>query len=282
MAYAADGEVNQREIEALISIAAGRPLTEEETAATIRNLYGTRLFSNVVVDAEPVESGDVRVIIYLWRAYVVRGDRVRGQVRADPGGPPARRAARGGRPVPRGVPRGGHLRDRAPALRRRLPRSPGRARGRVRPGDLHGHRALPHPGRTAGPDHGALLRRQDGALHGFGSRERPRQARSGRRLQRGQGPRRRRAHAEISARPGLLPRRGRADRRRADRGRTDPAGLPDHRGPALRDRGRRDQAQGGGQADPGPAGVPIASTRTCSISGPSTGAPSCRGRATTA
>ncbi|MET0620450.1 MAG: POTRA domain-containing protein, partial [Thermoanaerobaculia bacterium] len=73
VAYAADGEVNQGEIEALISIAPGRPLLEEETGATIRNLYGTRLFSNVVVDAEPVESGDVRVIIYLWRAYVVRG-----------------------------------------------------------------------------------------------------------------------------------------------------------------------------------------------------------------
>ena len=72
VAYAADGVVNKGEIEELISIAAGRPLTEEGTAATIRNLYGTRLFSDVVVDAEPVESGDVRVIIYLWRAYVVR------------------------------------------------------------------------------------------------------------------------------------------------------------------------------------------------------------------
>jgi len=72
VAYAADGQVNKGEIEELISVAAGQPLTVEGTAATIRNLYGTRLFSDVVVDAEPLEGGDVRVIIYLWRAYVVR------------------------------------------------------------------------------------------------------------------------------------------------------------------------------------------------------------------
>jgi outer membrane protein insertion porin family len=72
VAYAADGEVDAGEIEDLVAIAAGHPLTEEETGSTIRNLYGTRRFSNVAVDAEPLESGEVRVTVYLWRAYILR------------------------------------------------------------------------------------------------------------------------------------------------------------------------------------------------------------------
>jgi outer membrane protein insertion porin family len=72
VAYAADGEVDPADVGDLVAIVAGRPLLEEETGATIRNLYGTRRFSNVVVDAV-VDNGEVRVIVYLWRAYIVRG-----------------------------------------------------------------------------------------------------------------------------------------------------------------------------------------------------------------
>ncbi len=79
VAYAADGEVDRDELEDLVAIVAGRPLTEEETAGTIRNLYGTRRFSNVAVDAELLESGEVRVIVYLWRAYIVRAIELEGK-----------------------------------------------------------------------------------------------------------------------------------------------------------------------------------------------------------
>ncbi len=79
VAYAADGEVDHDEMGDLVAIVAGRPLTEEETGATIRNLYGTRRFSNVVVDAEPRENGELRVIVYLWRAYIVRAIELEGK-----------------------------------------------------------------------------------------------------------------------------------------------------------------------------------------------------------
>ncbi len=70
--YVSDGEVDAGEVGALIAIVAGRPLTEVETGATIRNLYGTRRYSNVAVDAEPLPDGELAVTVYLWRAYIVR------------------------------------------------------------------------------------------------------------------------------------------------------------------------------------------------------------------
>jgi outer membrane protein insertion porin family len=73
VAYAADGEVDRPEVEEMIAIVPGRPLTEEETGATIRNLYGTRRYANVAVDAEGLPGGELRVTVYLWRAYLVRG-----------------------------------------------------------------------------------------------------------------------------------------------------------------------------------------------------------------
>ncbi len=72
VAYVSDGEVDPGEVGALIAIVAGRPLTEAETGATIRNLYGTRRFSNVAVQAEPLPDGELAVTVYLWRAYIVR------------------------------------------------------------------------------------------------------------------------------------------------------------------------------------------------------------------
>ena len=47
VAYTSDGAVDPREVEGLVAIRAGRILTDADTAATIRNLYGTRRFSNV-------------------------------------------------------------------------------------------------------------------------------------------------------------------------------------------------------------------------------------------
>ena len=49
----------------------GPDLTDADTAATIRNLYGTRRFANVVVEGEPAEAGGVAVTVHLWRAYRV-------------------------------------------------------------------------------------------------------------------------------------------------------------------------------------------------------------------
>jgi outer membrane protein insertion porin family len=72
VAYACDGEVDRGEVESLIAIVAGRPLAEAETGATIRNLYGTRRFSNVLVDAEPLLDGEVAVTVQLWRAFIVK------------------------------------------------------------------------------------------------------------------------------------------------------------------------------------------------------------------
>lgn len=70
--YVSDGEVDAGEVGALIAVVAGRPLTEVETGATIRNLYGTRRYSNVAVDAELLPDGGVAVTVYLWRSYIVR------------------------------------------------------------------------------------------------------------------------------------------------------------------------------------------------------------------
>jgi outer membrane protein insertion porin family len=79
IAYAADGEVDAGEIEELLAIVAGQPLTEEQTASTIRNLYGTRRFSNVAIDAQRLEDGEVAVVVYLWRAYLVRAIELEGK-----------------------------------------------------------------------------------------------------------------------------------------------------------------------------------------------------------
>ena len=79
IAYAADGPVDAGEVEDLVDVVAGRPLSEEDTGATVRNLYGTRRYSDVAVEAELLETGEVSVVIYLWRAYVVRAIEFQGK-----------------------------------------------------------------------------------------------------------------------------------------------------------------------------------------------------------
>jgi len=76
--WIADGPVDPRTVGALIGIAAGRPLSEAETGDTIRDLYGTLLFSEVAVDATVLDDGRVSVLVYLRRAFRVRSISFRG------------------------------------------------------------------------------------------------------------------------------------------------------------------------------------------------------------
>jgi len=69
VAYSADGEVDRKEIADLIAIEAGRPLAEADVSATIRNLFKTLRYSNVVVTAEPEGDNEVAVTVHLWKAY---------------------------------------------------------------------------------------------------------------------------------------------------------------------------------------------------------------------
>jgi outer membrane protein assembly factor BamA len=78
VSWAADGPVDERTVVSLIGIKAGHPLTEADTGDTIRNLYGTLLFSEVAVDANVLDDGRVAVTVYLWRAYRIRSIRFRG------------------------------------------------------------------------------------------------------------------------------------------------------------------------------------------------------------
>ncbi len=71
IAFTSDGPAERREIETLITFRVGRPLTEDDTGATIRNLFGTLEFSNVLVEAEPIDGGGVAVTVHLWRSFRV-------------------------------------------------------------------------------------------------------------------------------------------------------------------------------------------------------------------
>jgi len=68
--YASDGPVDAQDVARLAAVKAGEPLTELATAATVRNLFATRQFSDVRIDAVPAEGG-VAVQILLFRAYRV-------------------------------------------------------------------------------------------------------------------------------------------------------------------------------------------------------------------
>ena len=70
MAYRCDGAVEKADVERLITIRVGSPLTDSETAQTVRNFFATRQFSDVQVEATPVEGG-VDVVVLLFRSYRV-------------------------------------------------------------------------------------------------------------------------------------------------------------------------------------------------------------------
>jgi len=71
LAFTSDGPVDRSRLEGLIEIRTGRPLTERETGTTIRNLFATREFSDVEIEARPEGEG-VAVLIHLFRAYRVK------------------------------------------------------------------------------------------------------------------------------------------------------------------------------------------------------------------
>ena len=71
VAFTCDGPADRPEIESLVDLHAGRPLTRADTGATIQTLFATLDFSNVLVAAEPTADGGVAVTIHLWRSYRV-------------------------------------------------------------------------------------------------------------------------------------------------------------------------------------------------------------------
>jgi outer membrane protein insertion porin family len=75
---AADGLIDRAEIERLVAIRSGRPLSEEDTAATIRNLFATGRFADVRVEASADGDG-VAVTVVLFRAFRVRPLRFTGR-----------------------------------------------------------------------------------------------------------------------------------------------------------------------------------------------------------
>ena len=70
LSYTSDGPVDRDEVQRLISIRTGQPLTEEATGSTIRHLFSTRRFSDVRIEAERSEGG-VAVTVHLFRSYRV-------------------------------------------------------------------------------------------------------------------------------------------------------------------------------------------------------------------
>ena len=71
IAFTCDGPADAREIGSLVAFRLGRPLTEDDTGATIQNLFATLDFSDILVVASPTAEGGVAVTIHLWRSYRV-------------------------------------------------------------------------------------------------------------------------------------------------------------------------------------------------------------------
>ena len=64
----ADGPFDREDVARLVAVTAGRPLSEEDTAATLRNLYATRRFADVRIEADAVGEG-VAVTVVLFNAF---------------------------------------------------------------------------------------------------------------------------------------------------------------------------------------------------------------------
>jgi outer membrane protein insertion porin family len=71
VAYTSDGPVDPEEVSRLIEVRAGRPLTDDATSSTIRNLFATRQFSDIRIEARD-EPGGVAVTVNLFRSYRVK------------------------------------------------------------------------------------------------------------------------------------------------------------------------------------------------------------------
>jgi outer membrane protein insertion porin family len=77
VSYSSNGPVDRSDVERLVTIRVGFPLTDTETGQTIRNLFATRQFADVQVEATPADGG-VAVRILLFRLFRVRALRFSG------------------------------------------------------------------------------------------------------------------------------------------------------------------------------------------------------------
>lgn len=71
IAFTCDGPADASEISSLVAVRVGRPLTEDDTGATIENLFATLDFSDILVVASEGPEGGAAVTIHLWRSYRV-------------------------------------------------------------------------------------------------------------------------------------------------------------------------------------------------------------------
>ncbi len=79
IAYRCDGPVEKGEVEKLVSIQTGRPLSETDTADTVRDLFATRRFADVRIEATAADGG-VAVTIVLLRSFRVYPLRFQGRL----------------------------------------------------------------------------------------------------------------------------------------------------------------------------------------------------------
>jgi outer membrane protein insertion porin family len=70
LAYDSDGPVDEAEVRRLTAVRVGVPLSDVDIRQTIRNLYETDHYSNVIVSGEPSGAG-VAVVLHLFRTYRV-------------------------------------------------------------------------------------------------------------------------------------------------------------------------------------------------------------------
>jgi len=70
VSYTSEGPIETQEILGLVTLRAGEPLKDTDTGSTIRNLFATRRFSDIRIEAEPAGEG-VAVTIHLFRAFRV-------------------------------------------------------------------------------------------------------------------------------------------------------------------------------------------------------------------
>lgn len=71
IAFTSDGPTDGDVLERLIELQAGDSLTDEATAGTIRNLYATGDFQDILIEAAPAADG-VAVTIHLFRSFRVQ------------------------------------------------------------------------------------------------------------------------------------------------------------------------------------------------------------------
>lgn len=70
VAFTSDGRVDAEIIGRLVELRSGEPLTDAATGATVRNLYATGDFREILIEAVPAEGG-IAVTIHLFRSFRV-------------------------------------------------------------------------------------------------------------------------------------------------------------------------------------------------------------------